>query len=90
MSVCQPHNLHRPTPPEQRPYGIRVSLRRGDPFRTLLGEDWQRVHWYATAQERDAALAEMSRRHEYSRIGDQPAVVYEKIESLSERLLRQA
>jgi hypothetical protein len=88
MPICHQHNLNRPVPPEVRPYGIRISLRRSDPFSNLLGEDWQRLHWYGTAQERDAALADMSRRHEYSRIGDQPSLVYEKVESLSERLQR--
>lgn len=88
MAICHQHNLHRPAPPENRPFGIRISLRRGDPFSNLLGEDWQRLHWYGTAQERDRAMTEMSRRHEYSRIGDQPSLVYEKVESLSERLQR--
>jgi hypothetical protein len=42
------------------------------------------VHWYATAEERDAALAEMSRRHQYSRAGDKPSLVFSKVEKLSE------
>ena len=37
MSTCHDHNLSQPLP-EQRPFGIRVRLRRGDPFRKLLGE----------------------------------------------------
>ena len=60
----------------------------GDPFRKLLGSHWHRVHWYATAQARDAALAQMSRRHEYSRKGDQPSFVVEKVEKLAESRLR--
>ena len=35
--------------------------------------------------ERDAALAEMSRKHEYSRPGDRPALLFEKVEKLAER-----
>jgi hypothetical protein len=54
-------------------------LPAGDPFRKLLGEDWSRTHWYETAEERDAALAEMSRKHEYSRPGDRPALSFEKV-----------
>ncbi|MCZ8131774.1 MAG: hypothetical protein O9284_10830 [Steroidobacteraceae bacterium] len=84
MTIAHDHNLHRPAPPPVRPYGIRVSLPPGDPFRRLLGEDWQREHWYATAGERDAALHEMSRRHEYSRIGDRPALTFERIQKLAE------
>jgi hypothetical protein len=49
----------------------------------LLGVDWQKTHWYFTAAERDRALAEMSRRHEYSRAGDQPCLVFEKVENLA-------
>ncbi len=67
-----------------RPYGIRVRLKAGDPFAKVLGADWQRTHWFFTAEERDSRLADMSRRHEYSRIGDQPALVFEKVENLAE------
>lgn len=85
MAISQPHNLRRPVLSESpSPYGVRVSLRPEDPFRKVLGPDWSRTHWYATAAERDAALAEMSRRHEYSRRGDRPALLYEKVEKLAE------
>ena len=83
MAIAHDHNLHRPAPPPARPYGIRVTLPPGDPFRRLLGDDWQREHWYGTAAERDAALLDMSRRHEYSRIGDRPALMFERIENLA-------
>jgi hypothetical protein len=84
MAVVHTHNLHRPITVEQRPYGIRITLREGDPFRHLLGPEWQKFHWYATARERDLALAEMSRRHEYSRSGDAPSLIYTKVEKLAE------
>jgi hypothetical protein len=42
------------------------------------------MHWYVTAAERDAALSEMSHRHLYSRSGDKPALVFEKVENLAE------
>jgi hypothetical protein len=83
MAVCQPHNLLLPPIQQPKPYGLRVSLRSTDPFQKLLGADWHRVYWYATVAERDAALAEMSRRHEYSRAGDKPALIYQKIENLA-------
>lgn len=84
MAVVHAHNLHRPITVEQRPFGIRITLREGDPFRNLLGPEWQKFHWYAAARERDLALAEMSRKHEYSRAGDAPSLVYTKVEKLAE------
>jgi hypothetical protein len=81
--ICQPHNLRRPASQRPKPYGLRVSLRPGDPFRKIMGAEWHRVHWFATSAERDATLAEMSRKHEYSRAGDKPALMFEKIENLA-------
>lgn len=80
MSLCQAHNLRAPPTQAPRPYGLRISLGESDPFRTLLGAEWHRIHWYASRAERDAALVEMSRKHEYSRPGDRPALVFERIE----------
>ena len=88
MSIANEHNLHLGPAPAVRPFGIRVKLRRGDPFRLLLGGDWQQLHWFASGRERDAALAEMSRRHQYSRIGDEPAMLFEKVERLAESRVR--
>ena len=82
-AICQPHNLRRPITQVPKPYGVRVSLRPGDPFSKIMGAEWHRSHWYATAAERDAALAEMARKHEYSRPGDKPALLFEKIENLA-------
>jgi len=85
MAIVSPHNLRgNPDSRSQKPYGVRISLRPGDPFRNLLGPQWSRTHWYATAAERDAQLHEMSRKHEYSRPGDRPALMFEKVENLAE------
>ena len=84
MGIANPQNLVRSVPVLPKPYGVRVSLRPGDPFAKLLGTDWQKTHWYFTAAERDQKLEDMARKHEYSRIGDQPALVFEKVENLSE------
>ena len=84
MGISQPQNLRTPPIEKLRPYGVRVSLPPGDPFRKLLGPEWHRDHWYPTQDERDRALAEMSRRHEYSRGGDKPSLVFEKVEKLAE------
>lgn len=79
MATCHDHNLREPLP-ELRPYGLRVRLRPRDPFRTLLGEDWTREHWFATRAERDARLAEMSGRYIYFRPGDSPALDFETVD----------
>jgi len=84
MGISQAHNLRAPPIERLRPYGVRISLPAGDPLRKLLGPEWHRTHWFATPQERDAALAEMSRRHEYSRRSDAPSMVLEKVEKLAE------
>lgn len=84
MSLIQSeHNLRTPHSDAPRPYGVRVSLKPNDPFRKLLGPDWHRLHWYPSAPERDAALAEMSRRHEYSRPKDSPTLDFAKVENLA-------
>ncbi len=79
MSTCHEHNLRAPLP-EVRPFGIRVRLRRSDPFRNLLGGDWQQEHWFASRSERDGALAGMSGRYVYFRPGDEPALDFERID----------
>jgi hypothetical protein len=84
MATQSAHNLRLPQSEAPRPFGIRVSLKTNDPFRRVLGPDWHRLHWYATAEQRDAALAEMSRRHEYSRPQDSPALIFTKVENLAQ------
>jgi hypothetical protein len=84
MAIVHPHNLRNPDAAIQRPYGVRITLKPGDPFRKLLGADWNRTHWFGTSAERDAALIEMSRKHEYSRPGDKPALKFDKVEKLHE------
>lgn len=84
MGISQPQNLRVPPIEKLRPYGVRVSLPAGDPFRKLLGPEWHRLHWYSSPEERDAALLEMSRRHQYSRATDKPSLVFEKVENLAQ------
>ncbi len=84
MGIANPQNMTRTVPNRPQPYGIRVRLRAGDPFARLLGLDWQKTHWFYTASERDRVMEDMSRKHEYSRIGDRPALVFEKVEKLGE------
>ena len=58
---------------------IRVSLPPDDTFNRLLGEGWERVHWYATEEERDRAYNNMARRHGYYRKTDTPTQILEKL-----------
>lgn len=79
MTTCHDHNLRAPLP-EVRPFGIRVRPRRSDPIRNLLGDDWEKQHWFATRAERDEALAQMSGRYLYFRPGDQPTLEFERVD----------
>ena len=80
MDYCHQHNLVDPaTAGASRRFGIRVTLPAGDTFSGLLGSDWERVHWYATESERDAAYDNMARRHGYYRKTDSPTQVLEKL-----------
>ena len=78
MTIASEHNLND-QPPAANPFGIRVSLRPRDPFTRLVGADWQKFHWYATEHARDDVLADMASRHPYSRRGDEPTVILEKV-----------
>lgn len=79
MAISQPNNFTRPIQAEQ-PFGIRVSLRPENPFARLVGADWQKVHWFTSERERDEALGDMRRRHRFSRVGDEPALQFAKVE----------
>jgi hypothetical protein len=79
MAISHDHNLRQPLP-EVRPYGLRLKARRNDPFRNLVGDDWEREHWFSTRAERDAALEQMSGRYLYFRPGDAPTLDFEKID----------
>ena len=79
MDIAHSHNLNLDlTTP--KPYGIRVTLPARDTFAQLLGTDWERLHWYATAAERDRALDDMAAEHLYSRRGDRPRLRFEPVE----------
>ena len=83
MPICHDHNIARALP-KQLPFGIRVKLRSTDPFKNLVGGEWTKEHWFATRDERDRALKEMSGRYVYFRPGDQPTLEYEKIDRSSQ------
>ena len=80
MDYCHQHNLVDPsTAGRERRFGIRVTLPAGDTMRGILGDDWERLHWYPTEAERDAAFDNMAIRHGYYRKTDSPTQVLEKI-----------
>jgi hypothetical protein len=80
MDYCHQHNLVEPgTANAERNFGIKVSLPPGDTFSKFLGDNWERVHWYATEIERDRAFENMNTRHGYYRDTDSPTQVLQKI-----------
>ena len=80
MDYCHPHNLVDPDKAgAERPFGIRVTLPPGDTLRNILGDDWEKLHWYPTEAERDRAFDNMAARHGYYRGTDSPTQVLEKI-----------
>ena len=81
MELSNPHNLHAQKPePSVLRFGVRVTMPASDPLRRVLGNDWQQEHWFATRDERNAALEDMGKRHAYSRIGDAPSILLTSIE----------
>jgi hypothetical protein len=82
MEIVHEHNVIRDLRlPE--PFGIRVRIPAEDPFARLLGQDWERYHWFATREARDRALSDMSGEHLYSRRGDRPTLIFEPVERAS-------
>lgn len=81
VSVSNAHNLAQPAArPAHGRYGVRVTVPDSDPFSNLIDAAWSNTHWFDSAHERDAALADMARRHEYSREGDLPTLVFTPVE----------
>ncbi len=80
MTYCHPHNLVAPDAAgKKRSYGIRVTLPDGDTMTKILGDNWERLLWYASEEDRDAAYTDMGTRHGYYRNTDTPTQVLEKI-----------
>ncbi len=80
MDYCHLHNLVDPGKAGQdRRFGIRITLPPSDTLRSVLGDDWERMLWYPTEEERDAAFEKMSLRHGYYRNTDTPTQVLEKV-----------
>ncbi len=80
MDFCHQHNLVEPEKAgQERKFGIRVTLPPGDTLRNVLGDDWERLHWFPSEKERDAAFENMAERHGYYRKTDSPTQILEKV-----------
>ena len=80
MDFHHRHNLVEPGKAGlERKFGIRVTLPANDTLRKVLGDDWERLHWFPTEQARDEAFENMAERHGYYRKTDTPTQILEKI-----------
>ena len=80
MKYCHQHNLVDPSiAAEESHFGIRVTLPANDTMRKVLGDNWERLHWYRSERERDLAFENMATRHGYYRDSDSPTQILEKI-----------
>lgn len=78
MRISNEHNLASPRGLE-KPYGIRVTLNNEDPFRNLIDAGWEKFHWFRSESERDSVFDDMRGEHRYSRKGDRPSLIFEKV-----------
>lgn len=80
MVYCHRHNLVSPELAErEKRFGVRITLPPGDTFARLLGTDWEKIHWYASEEERNEAFARLAARHGYYRKTDTPTQILEKV-----------
>ena len=79
MAISDPHNLAHPRSSGSGRYGIRITLPSADPLNNLLDLDWETYHWFETEEERSVALKDKAGKHIYSRVGDLPSLIYEKV-----------
>lgn len=80
MTYCHKHNLVQPERAfDERKFGIRMTLPANDTFARMLGESWEKLHWYRTEADRDQAFEKMATRHGYYRKTDDPTQVLSKI-----------
>lgn len=66
---------------DSKQYGIRITMPENDPMAMphLLGSEWESYRWYASPEERDRALEDMVREHQFSRRGDRPSIYCEPV-----------
>lgn len=71
------------TDTNQKPFGVKVELPANDPFRFphLLGDEWVGTRWYATAEERDTAMAAIIKQPGNYRRGDKPSILVTPVDA---------
>tara|TARA_Y100000385_G_C12871003_1_gene541524 strand:+ start:151 stop:399 length:249 start_codon:yes stop_codon:yes gene_type:complete len=80
MNLCHKHNLiSESLNNKKKKFGIRVILPTTDPLKNIIGENWEKLHWYETEEERDSVFIKMDGRHGYYRDTDAPSQILEKI-----------
>ena len=79
MPICHSHNLSARSLERERPFGLRLRLPAGDTFESVLGRDWSALRWFSSESQRDRALVEITGKHPFSRVGDQPTCVVERV-----------
>ncbi len=84
MRICHSHNLNTGQHDGERNYGLRLSLPAGDTFASVLGADWSAERWFGSDGERETALVEITSKHRFSRSGDQPTYIVERIERVAD------
>ncbi len=67
---------------KSKPYGVKIELPGNDPFRMphLLGDEWAATRWFATAAERDVAMAAILKQPGNYRRGDTPSIIVSAID----------
>jgi len=78
--ISNQHNLSQEVQSSGK-FGIKFSLYSEDTFNLILGKGWSSYRWYNSEKERDKALIELRREHEYSRLGDKPRIFLEPVSS---------
>lgn len=79
-AYCHEHNLVDSSRiHDDRLWGVKISAPATDPFNKLVGGDWEKLHWFVSEADRDAAFDDMRQRHGYYRIGDDPSIVIVKV-----------
>jgi hypothetical protein len=56
-----------------------LRLPAGDTFESVLGKDWSALRWFSSESQRDQALVEITGKHPFSRVGDRPTYVVERV-----------
>jgi hypothetical protein len=79
MNFCHQHNVTTKTKDNDKNFGIKITLPKGDTLNNILGSNWSKQHWYENEKERDSVYNKMKIRHGYYRVTDNPTQIIQKI-----------